>query len=157
MSLQHWLLCFGAASREHLLIVADFANWLSNGRPPWAAYSVMMSVRLIALENQPGVRRVGVGETWRRLMEKCFIRVTGQEAKAACGTEQVAGGVETGIECGINATRLLWKQHSQEEKWGFFHIDVQNAFNEENQTEMLWSVRHGWPSGAQFTFNCYLH
>ena len=22
---------------------------------------------------------------------------------------------------------------------------------------MLWDVRHEWPSGAQFTFNCYLH
>ena len=22
---------------------------------------------------------------------------------------------------------------------------------------MLWAVRHEWPSGAQFTFNCYHH
>ena len=22
---------------------------------------------------------------------------------------------------------------------------------------MLWTVRHDWPSGAQFTFNCYRH
>ena len=22
---------------------------------------------------------------------------------------------------------------------------------------MLWAVRHEWPSGAQFTFNCYCH
>ena len=22
---------------------------------------------------------------------------------------------------------------------------------------MLWAVRFEWPSGAQFTFNCYLH
>ena len=22
---------------------------------------------------------------------------------------------------------------------------------------MLWAVRHKWPSGAQFTFNCYCH
>ena len=22
---------------------------------------------------------------------------------------------------------------------------------------MLWAVRHEWPSGAQFTFNCYRH
>ena len=22
---------------------------------------------------------------------------------------------------------------------------------------MLWAVRHKWPSGAQFTFNCYRH
>ena len=38
VSLQHWLLRFGAASGELRLVVADFTEWLSNGRPPWAAY-----------------------------------------------------------------------------------------------------------------------
>ena len=33
--------------------------------------------------------------------------VIGQEAKAACGTEQLVGGVEAGIEGGIHAMRLL--------------------------------------------------
>ena len=34
-------------------------------------------------------------------------------------------------------------------------IDARNSFNEENRTDILWAVRHEWPSGAQFTFNCY--
>ena len=34
---------------------------------------------------------------------------------------------------------------------------MQNAFNEDNRTEMIWDVRHEWPSGAKFTFNCYPH
>ena len=51
--------------------------------------------------------------------------------------------------------RLLWAQHSQEEDWGFLLVDAQNAFNEENRTAILWDIRHEWPSGAQFTFNCY--
>ena len=62
VSLQHWLLRFGAVSGYMWLIVADFAEWLSNGRPPWAAYLDMMSVRLIALYKQPWVRTVGVGK-----------------------------------------------------------------------------------------------
>ena len=40
---------------------------------------------------------------------------------------------------------------------GFFLIDVWTAFNKENWTSMLWAVRNKWPSGAQFTFNCYYH
>ena len=38
ISLQHWPLWFGAASGELWLIVAEVGEWLSNGRPPWAAY-----------------------------------------------------------------------------------------------------------------------
>ena len=55
---------------------------------------------MIALDKKTGFRPVGVGENWRRLMAKCVLRVTGQEAKAACGTEQLEGGAEVGIEGG---------------------------------------------------------
>ena len=39
-------------------------------------------------------------ETWRCLMAKFFLQVTGQEAKATCGTGQLDGGVEAGVEGG---------------------------------------------------------
>ena len=116
-----------------------------------------MRGRLIALDKHPGTRPVGVGETWRRMMAKCLLRVAGPEAKAACGTTQLAGGVEVGIEGAIHAMRVLWEEHQNEEDWGFLLIDARNAFNEENRTAMLWDVRNEWPSGAQFTFNCYRH
>ena len=38
---------------------------------------------------------------------KCVLRVTGKEAKAVCGTEQLAGGVEAGMEGEIQIMRLL--------------------------------------------------
>ena len=157
VSLQHWIIRFGAASRELRLIVEVFGEWLCNGRPPWAAYRAMMSGRLIALGKFPGIRPVRIGETWRRLLAKCLLRVTSQEAKAACGTEQLEGGVEAGIEGAIHSMRLLWGQHSQEEGWGFLLIDARNLFNEDNQTAMLWAVRNEWPGGTQFTFNYYRH
>ena len=157
MLLQHWLLRFGAASAKLRLIVEDFVEWLGNGRPPWAAYRALMSGRLIALDKQPGIRPVGVGETWRRMMTKCLLKVAGPEAKDVCGTTQLAGGLEAGIEGAIHAMHVLWEEHKKEEDWGFLLIDARNAFNEENRTAMLWDVRHEWPSGPQFTFNCYRH
>ena len=157
MSLQHWLLRFGASSVEQRLIVGDFFEWLGNGRAPWTAYRALMSVRLIALDKQPGIRTVGVGETWRRMMVKCLLRVAGPKAKAACGTTQLLGGVEAGIEGAIHAMLVLWKEHRTKEDWGFLLIDARNSFNEENRTAMLWAVRSEWPSGSQFMFNCYRH
>ena len=124
VSLQHWLLRFGAASGELRLIVAEVREWISNGRPPWATYRAMMSGQLIALDKNPGIRPVGIGETWQRLLAKCLLRGTGQEAKAACETEQLAGGVEAGIEGAIHAARLQWAQHSHEKDWGFLLIDA---------------------------------
>ena len=38
-----------------------------------------------------------------------------------------------------------------------FLADAKSAFNEINQVGMLWTVRHLWPSGARFVFNCYRH
>ena len=86
-------------------------------------------------------------------MAKCLLQVTGQEGKAACGTDQLDGGLEAGIEDGIHVMRVLWEEHSQEEDWGFVLIDARNAFNEDNHTEIIWSVQHEWPSGVRFTFN----
>ena len=140
MSLQHWLLQFGAASAELRLIVREFIEWMRNGRPPWAAYLALMSGRLIALDKQPGIRLVGVGETWRRLIVKCLLKVAGPEAKAVCGTTHLAGGLEAGIEGVIHAMHVLFEEHREEENWGFLLIDARNAFNEENRTDMLWAV-----------------
>jgi hypothetical protein len=53
--------------------------------------------------------------------------------------------------------RLLWEQHSMEEEWGFLLVDAANAFNEGNRIVMFWTLRHEWPSGARFAFNCYRH
>ena len=44
-----------------------------------------------------------------------------------------------------------------EERMGVLLVELYNIFNEENQTVILWEVWLEWPSGAYFTFNCYLH
>ena len=56
---------------------------------------------MIVLDKQPGVKTVRVGETWRHLMAKYVLRVIWKEAKAACGTKQLVGGVESVIKGGV--------------------------------------------------------
>jgi hypothetical protein len=65
--------------------------------------------------------------------------------------------LEAGIEVDIHAINKLWHDMKEEENWGFLLIDASNTFNKLNQTAILWHVRHEWPSGACYTFNCYHH
>ena len=57
---------------------------------------------------------VRVRETWRQIMAKCVLQVTGKEATATCVTEQLVGGVEAVIEGFIHDMRFLWAHQSQD-------------------------------------------
>jgi hypothetical protein len=137
--------------------LANFTDWLANDFPDWPAYRAIMAGRLVALDKCPGIRPLGVGETWRRAIAKTLLLVAGSEAKEVCGIDQLCAGLEAGIEGSIHAMTQLWKLHQHEEEWGFLLIDAKNAFNKQNRTGMLWAVRHEWPSGARFVFNWYTH
>ena len=36
-------------------------------------------------------------------------------------------------------------------------VDDHNGFNKLSRSAMLWTVRHRWPAGTRFAFNCYKH
>jgi hypothetical protein len=61
--LWNWLLRFGVESDDLREEMAAMTAWLANMHPPWAAYRALMACRLVALEKQPGVRPVGIGES----------------------------------------------------------------------------------------------
>ena len=157
VAVSQWLTGFGDSSDRLRNVLASFTSWMANGFPPWAAYRALMAGRLLALDKCPGVRPIGIGETWRRAIAKCVLRVAGREASHACGADQLCAGLPAGIEGAVHAMQHEWDIHHMEEDWGFLLIDARNAFNELNRTAMLWVVRHEWPSGARFTFNSYRH
>jgi hypothetical protein len=64
-----------------------------------------MACRLVALDKQPGVRPVGVGEILRRLIAKMVLRKAGDQAKVACGNLQLCASLEAGIEGAAHAVR----------------------------------------------------
>jgi hypothetical protein len=63
-AVSHWGLAFGMMSDSLIHSLANFTNWLANNIPPWAAYRAMWVGRLVTLDNMPGVRPIGIGETW---------------------------------------------------------------------------------------------
>ena len=62
---------------KHRISVEIFVEWLVNKNPPWTAYRVFVFVRLVALEKQPIVILVVIGETWRLIFAKCVLKVFG--------------------------------------------------------------------------------
>ena len=78
-ALQGWLLKFGDDSTRLRTIFGNLVDWLANGSSLWATYCAFMTSRLIALDKQPGVRPVDVGETWRFIFANILLKVTGPE------------------------------------------------------------------------------
>ena len=76
--LKDWCTRFGAESEELRGELAAWTRWLANGSPPWAAYRALIAGRLVAIDKNPGVRPVGIGEAIRRLMEKLVHSLTGK-------------------------------------------------------------------------------
>jgi hypothetical protein len=131
---------------------------MANKFPPWAAIRALMTGRLLAIDKCPGIRPIGIGETWRRAIAKCILHVAGKDAKEICVDNQLCAGLESGIEGAIHHTQHLWELHNKaEEDHGFLQIDARNAFNELNRTVMLWVVRHEWVKSCRFIYNCYKH
>ena len=90
--------------------------------------------------------------------------VTEEEAaehlKEALGMEVEADRGSEGEEGGDGTQRSLeileFITHDAEPS-GTTLVDARNGFNKMSRLEMLWTVRHYWPAGARFAFNCYRH
>ena len=66
-----------------------------------------------------------------------------------------SNGEEEGevTERALGALELLTQEA---EPSGTTLVDARNGFNKLSRLAMLWNARHRWPSGARFTFNCYM-
>ena len=81
--------------------------------------------RLVGFDKMPGVRPLGIGDIIRRLVAKCCLAVTGQEATRAVGTDNLCAGLEADIERGIHFIRQLHQEHlGDDEPWGMLLIDA---------------------------------
>ena len=102
--LKNQLLKHGKASAELREELVEWALWLANTSPPWASYRAMRQGRLVALDKQPGIRPLGIGEAWMRAVSKLVLMQCGRDGKAACGNTQLCAGLEAGIEGAIHAS-----------------------------------------------------
>ena len=112
VDLCNWLLRFGTASERLCQEQAYFTKWLANSSPSWAAYRALMAARLVALDKRPGVRPLGIGEIYRRLMAKCVLHTVGHQATEACGNLNLCAGLRAGMEGALHAVNFEWIKQS---------------------------------------------
>ena len=117
------------------------ACWMANDFLPWAATRALLVNRLMTLDKCPGIRPIGIGEIWRRLLAKYILKVAGTEAKDAYGNARLCAGLEAGIEGEVHAACILFVENDNEEEWGFLLVDAVNVFNASNRIACLWTVQ----------------
>ena len=108
--LKNWLLHHGDHTGRLRDAMATWVDWLSNGLPPYAAYRAVNTVRTVALDKTPGVRPLGVGESWMRLWSDCSHAKTKVVATNACRNTQLCAGLWSGIKANLHAGRAIWPQ-----------------------------------------------
>jgi hypothetical protein len=64
---------------------------------------VFMASRLIAIDKQPGVRQIGMGEFVRRIIGKAVLKTIGQDILDIAGTDQLCIGRSGGCEAAVHA------------------------------------------------------
>eukprot|EP00957_Ditylum_brightwellii_P188100 14320192-Ditylum_brightwellii.AAC.1 len=103
VALKNRLLRFGVALGKMRDEMAEWANWLGNKSPPWVAYRALMACCLVALNNCPGTRPVGIGEIFQQLFAKLVIRATRDDAKLTCSNLQLCAGTKAEINGAVHA------------------------------------------------------
>ena len=114
--------------------------------------SPFLACRLIALDKNPGVRPIGVGETARRIIAKAILFVTRGDIQDAAGSLQLCAGQIAGAEAAVHATRESFLDDNTE---AVLLVDASNAFNALNRQSALRNIRLLCPSIATTLINTY--
>ncbi len=79
-----------------------------------SALAPLLASRLIALDKNPGVRPIGVGEVPRRIISKAILFVIKGDIQEAAGATQLCGGQVAGIEAVVHASRQHFSSETTE-------------------------------------------
>ena len=139
---RHFCASFSDASQGLCDALASCARRLASTYVHPAFLSAFTACRLIALDKQPGVRPIGIGEVARRIISKAILSVVGQAVQEAVGCIQLCAGQDCGIEAGIHAMQQAFELDDTE---GILMADASNAFNRLNRQTCLRNVRHLCP------------
>ena len=113
---------------------------------------LLLASRLIALDKNPGVRPIGIGDTARRIITKAVLTIISTDIQEATGCRQLCGGQISGIEAAVHAARSAFESREAE---AILLVDASNAFNALNRQVALQNIRHLCPPIATILINSY--
>ena len=117
-----------------------------------SAIAPFLACHLIALNKNPGVRPVGIGDTARQIIAKAILTVTRLDIQEAAGSLQRCAGQISRIEATVHAVNLLFQQ---EETEAILLVDASNAFNSLDHLSALHNICRLCPSLATALINSY--
>ena len=114
--------------------------------------SPLLACRLIALDKNPGVRPIGIGETPRRIIAKALLAVTRNDILETVGSSQLCAGQIAGAESAVHAVRECFQL---EETEAVLLVNASNAFNSLNRNVALHNIQFECPAISTFLINTY--
>ena len=143
---------FGSQSDDLCTSLAAVARRIASEFVDPVPLRPLLNSRLIALDKDPGVRPIGIGETSRRIIAKAIIHLLRRDVMEASGNLQLCAGQEAGCEAAVHAMRSLY---DSDESQGMLLVDASNAFNSLNRQSCLLNMYHLCPSLATMVTNTY--
>ena len=141
-----FLLRYGKVSEQLREVVAALARRLANNLVEWRKIQALMASRLVALDKNPGVRPIAIGEVLRRILGKAVAMVTRSDLESVCRADQLCSGVGAGIEAAIHCMRELFMDMA-DDGYGLLLVDAKNAFNSVNRFASL-ECSHSMATGG---------
>ena len=114
--------------------------------------SPILACRLIALDKNPGVRPIGIGEIPRCIIAKAAKTATRNDILDAAGSVQLCAGQIAGAEAAIHAVRERFHQEGTD---AVLLVDASNAFNLLNHYTALHNIRFECPAISTILINTY--
>ena len=114
--------------------------------------SPLLACRLIALDKNPGVQPIGIGDTAQRIIAKAVLSIVKPDIQEASGCLQMCGGQISGIEAAVHAVRTAFDSDENE---AAILVDATNAFNSLNCQVALHNIRRLCPPLATILINTY--
>ncbi len=149
---------YGSTSHQLCGAIAELAKIMSTEEIDPNLLNEYLSCRLIPLDKgadgngEIGVRPIGVGEVIRRIIGKVVVNVVKQDIQDAVGPLQTCGGLKSGIEASIHATKDCWQDLNTE---AVLLVDADNAFNRINRDLAVHNIRELCPPFYGYIKNTY--